>query len=197
MEEVTFMCLYLTQLPWHALVMEWELFFLNPFLLDRFIHLFVWFCCCCGWGRGRGSPQERLLANCRCQKLYTTKEVCDKLIPDRDGHWPNWRLPSSVQSSPRAHLHVLGMLRFMSVTKANRACPLLLFCSCVCFCLYGPFNYISFHKFSKQLIAFSPCSSGFISALLVLSTIYLFMRVSLSPDIIFCGWRGLKRQLTN
>ena len=27
--------------------------------------------------------------------------------------------------SPRAHLHVVGMLRFMSMTKTNRACPLL------------------------------------------------------------------------
>ena len=26
-----------------------------------------------------------------------------------------------------------------------------LFCSCVCFCLYGPFNFISFHKFFLQL----------------------------------------------
>ena len=34
---------------------------------------------------------------------------------------------------------------------------------------------------------FSLCSSGLISALLVLSTIYLFMKVSLSPDIIFYG----------
>ena len=41
-----------------------------------------------------------------------------------------------------------------------------LFCSCVCFCLYGPFNCISFHKFSRQLSAFSLCSSGLISALL-------------------------------
>ena len=59
--------------------------------------------------------------------------------------------------------------------------------TCVCFCLYGPFNYISFHKFSWQLSAFSLCSSGLISALLVLSTIYLIMKVSLSPDIILCG----------
>ena len=28
-------------------------------------------------------------------------------------------------------------------------------------------------------------------------TIYLFMRISLSPDIILCGWPGLKQQLTN
>ena len=35
--------------------------------------------------------------------------------------------------------------------------------------------------------SFYCCSSGLISALLVLSTIYLFMKVSFSPDIIFCG----------
>ena len=34
------------------------------------------------------------------------------------------------------------------------------FCSCVCFCLYGPLNCISFHKLSRQLSAFSLCSSG-------------------------------------
>ena len=50
-------------------------------------------------------------------------------------------------------------------------------------CLIGPFNYISFHKFSRRLSAFSLCSSGLIFASLVLSTLYLFMKVSLSPDI--------------
>ena len=35
--------------------------------------------------------------------------------------------------------------------------------------------------------AFSLWSSGLINALLVLSTTYLFMRISLSPDIILCG----------
>ena len=34
-------------------------------------------------------------------------------------------------------------------------------------------NCISFHKLSRQLSAFSLCSSGLISALLVLSTTYL------------------------
>ena len=72
-----------------------------------------------------------------------------------------------------------------------------LFCSCVCFCLCGPFNCISFHKLSRQLFAFSLCSSGLVSNLLVLSTIYLFMKVSLSPDVILCSWLGLKHQLTN
>ena len=58
-----------------------------------------------------------------------------------------------------------------------------LFRSCACFCLYGPFNCISFHRFSRQLCAFSLCSSGLISALLVLSTVYLFAKVSFSPDV--------------
>ena len=52
--------------------------------------------------------------------------------------------------------------------------PTLLFCSCVYFCLYGPFNCISIHKFSQQLSTFLLCSPDLISALLVLLTIYLF-----------------------
>ena len=46
-----------------------------------------------------------------------------------------------------------------------------LFCSGVYFCLYCAFNCISVHKSSQQLSAFSFCSSGLISALLVLSAI--------------------------
>ena len=34
-----------------------------------------------------------------------------------------------------------------------------LFWSCIYFCLYGPFNCISFNKFSQQLPTFSLCSS--------------------------------------
>ena len=66
------------------------------------------------------------------------------------------------------------------------------FCSCLYFCLSGPFKCISFHKFSRQLSAFSLCSSGLLSASWVRSTIYLLTKVSLSPDIILCGWLGLK-----
>ena len=39
-----------------------------------------------------------------------------------------------------------------------------LLCSCIYFCLYGPFNYISFHRCSRKLSAFSLCSSSLISA---------------------------------
>ena len=70
-------------------------------------------------------------------------------------------------------------------------------CSCVGFRLYGPFYCISFHKFSIHLSAFSLCSSCLISALLVLSTIYLFMKVFFSPDVIPSGWLGSKHKLNN
>ena len=39
----------------------------------------------------------------------------------------------------------------------------------------------------RQLSSFSLSSSGLISVLLVLSTTYLFMKVSFSPDVILCG----------
>ena len=80
--------------------------------------------------------------------------------------------------------------------KPTKLAHSFLFCSCDCFCFYGPFNCISFHKFSRQVSAFSLCSSGLISALLVLSTIYLFMKISLSPDVILCGCLGLKHKLS-
>ena len=45
---------------------------------------------------------------------------------------------------------------------------------------YGPFTCISFHKFSRQLSVFSLCSPSLISALMVLSSIYLFLKVFLN-----------------
>ena len=50
--------------------------------------------------------------------------------------------------------------------------------SCVYFCLYDPFNCISFHIFSRQFSVFSLCSSSLISALSVLSTIYVLWQSS-------------------
>ena len=44
--------------------------------------------------------------------------------------------------------------------KSTELAHSFLFCSCVYLCLYGPFNRISVHKFSRQLSAFSLCSSG-------------------------------------
>ena len=71
-----------------------------------------------------------------------------------------------------------------------------LFCSYAYFCLYSSFNCISFYELSRQLAAFSICSSGLTSAFLVLSTLCLFMKFSCSPDRILCVRLGLKCQLT-
>ena len=75
----------------------------------------------------------------------------------------------------------------MSKTWTNRASHSFLFCCCVYFCPYGPFNCISFHKFSHQLSTFSLCSADFNSALLVLSTLYLIYE-SLSQPIFNPLW---------
>ena len=106
-------------------------------------------------------------------------------------------LSLSPPPPPRAHLPVVGMLGFLSFDTNQPSLPTPFYSALgVYFCLYGPFNCISFHKFSRQL-SVSSFSSGLISALSVFSTVYLFMKVSLSPDIILCGWLGLNHQLTN
>ena len=82
--------------------------------------------------------------------------------------------------SSTAHLYVVGMLRFVSfdINQQSLSTPFYSALG-VYFCLYGPFNCVSFHKFSRQFSAFSSFSSGLISTLFVLSTIYLFLKVCL------------------
>ena len=77
--------------------------------------------------------------------------------------------------------------------KLTKLANSFLFCSCVCFCLTGPFNSTSYSPDNSSLSH---------SVLLVLilpywSFICLFIKVSLSPDIILCGWHSLNHQLTN
>ena len=62
----------------------------------------------------------------------------------------------------------------LCLIKPTELAHSFLLCVCVYFCLYGPFNCISFHGFSRQLSVFWLCSSGFISVLLILSTIYIY-----------------------
>ena len=103
-------------------------------------------------------------------------------------NWINQQIETGFVSSFYTHTHTLSRYLFDQQHKCwtynNPALFCLqcqpslahsfLFCSCVYFCLYGPFNSISFHKFSRQLSVFSLCSSGLMSALLVLSTISLY-----------------------
>ena len=102
--------------------------------------------------------------------------------------------------------------------KPTELAHCFLFRYCICFCLYDPFNYNLFHKFSLQLSLFSLCSSGLVSASLVLSTVFHSINspdnspfshsvlpvFSLpywsfqlhSPDVILCGRLGSKHQPT-
>ena len=112
---------------------------------------------------------------------------------------PHWWQTTLTKYHPneflQAHFHVVGMLQFMSDMNqpslpTHFYSVLVFFILFLCkFLSYGPFNCV-FHKFSWRLPVFWLCSSSLISALLVLSTKYLFMKVSFSPDIIPCGWLG-------
>ena len=74
-------------------------------------------------------------------------------------------------------------------------CTFSTFCSDVYFCLYGPFNCISFHKSSQQCSAFSLCSADLNSALLILF-IYICLCESLpSPAMIHNGWLRSKTHI--
>ena len=82
-----------------------------------------------------------------------------------------------------------GCCCFCFWRKPTKLAHSFLFRSCVRFCLYGPFNRISFHKLSWQLSAFLLrfprlillCSSGLISTSVVLSTIFRFTKNFLQP----------------
>ena len=105
--------------------------------------------------------------------------------------------PVAKSPSPRDHLLMVGMLRFVFDINQPSLSTTVHSVLVSFFCLYGPLNYISFHAFSRQLYVLSLCSSGLISASLVLSAIHLCMKVSFRPDIIPGGWLGSKHQLTN
>ena len=124
-----------------------------------------------------------------------------KLKSNARWHLCSWKGPCTLHPRSQKCPHCLvftcwGCCSLCLWHKPTEPAHSFLFSSCVNFCLYGPFNCISFHKFSRISPA-SHCSSDLISALLVLSTKHLFMKVSLSPDIILCGWLGSKHRLTN
>ena len=89
---------------------------------------------------------------------------------------------------PRARLHVVGMLRFMSMTKTSRTCPFFCILFSCLFLSFWPFQlYFTPQILLTTLRVLILFFSGLISAFLVLSTRYLVMRVSFSTDIIPSG----------
>ena len=67
------------------------------------------------------------------------------------------------------------------MTKSNQACPLL-YILFLCVFLYGPFNCISFHKFSRQLSVFSLCFLPVLSPPCWFFRLFVFLRKS--PSVL-------------
>ena len=103
-------------------------------------------CARLGFGRIRDTPASAWCVSAWISVVVTSFSTCSVPAdsPSRGGDVTVYVLDINQPSSPT---------------------PFFLFCSCVCFCLYGPFNCISFHKFTQQLSVFSLYSSGPISAL--------------------------------
>ena len=124
---------------------------------------------------------EYCLSQCQCRTVSSRKLIERNFFP-----------PFNLVSQYNISLILFYRDKHLSLTvmfMLERSWPLglwsnfgcfYLFSSCVDFCLYGPFNYISLHKSSRQISAFSFCCARLVSALLVLSTIYLFMKVYLA-----------------
>ena len=82
--------------------------------------------------------------------------------------------------------------------KTNRAWPLP-FSFILFLCLFlslWPFQLYFIPKILPTTLRFLTLFFQLISALLILSGIYIFMKVSLSLDIFLCGWLGFKYQLS-
>ena len=97
-------------------------------------------------------------------------------------------LAEALSKSPWVHLHVVGMLRFM-FDKNQPSLPTpfysVLVSISVFMVLSTAFHSINFPDNSPLSRSVVPVL--FLSALLVLSTTYLFMKVSFNPDIIPIG----------
>ena len=99
-----------------------------------------------------------------------------------------------------AHLHVVGMLRFMSLIKNQLSFPTPFF-------LYSVLVSISvFMALSTMFHSINSPDNSLLSHSVFLLVFlpywsfqlcYLFMKVYFNPDIILCGWLSLEHQLTN
>ena len=89
--------------------------------------------------------------------------------------------------SPLAHLHVVGMLIVYVYDINQPSLPTPFYSVLVSISVFTALSTV-FHSIKcPDNSLFSHCSSGLFSALLVLSGISLFIKVSFSPDIIHSG----------
>ena len=102
----------------------------------------------------------------------------------------------STDSSPRTHIHVVGTLRFKSNVN-QPSLPTLFYSVLVSISVLMTLSTV-FHSTNSP--DNSPLSHSVLPVLFLpywsFQLYYLFMKVSLSPDIILCGRLGLMHQLT-
>ena len=128
---------------------------------------------------------------------FASRYMCISIYMSVDASVYDCECMTSIKSSQRAHLLVVEMLRFMSLTKSSLACPLL-FILFLCLLLsLWPFQLYFSPYILRTTVRF--LTLFFRSYFCLTGPLYLFMKVSLaiSPDIILCGSLGLKHHLTN
>ena len=135
--------------------------------------------------------------------------LCGSWTKDRAHYWTRDHIHSSFQlllspahsgigSTPRTVVQASSRWPGEDVTvyvwhKPAELALSFLFYSCVFFCLYGPFNCISFRKLSRQLSVFlTPFFRSYLLPYWSFQLMYRFMKVSFSPGKIPSGWLGLK-----
>ena len=114
---------------------------------------------------------------------YPSASLAMNFFPQCSLHFLSACLPACLSASPWADLLLVGMLWSLPI-------PFLL-CSCVYFCLYCPFNRISFHEFSRHLSVFSFLP---VLSLTILFSVYspfsLFFRSYIGPFICISLWKS-------
>ena len=119
--------------------------------------------------------------------LHTHIMLCNISLIDMLCHGTFALYTFASCTSPRAHLHVVGMLQFMSDINQQNL-PTLFYFVLVSTSIVMALSTVFHSMNSPDNSPFSRfCYSGLISALLVLYTICLFTKVSFSPDIIPSG----------
>ena len=99
--------------------------------------------------------------SCHAQWAILLNRLAIPLVPDLNGLLHNyflihcWWCTYTAEPVPAGTPSRGGDVRVYVLVINQPSLPALLFRSCVCCCLYSPFNCISFHKCSRQLSAFS------------------------------------------
>ena len=125
--------------------------------------------------------------------LVVWETGCLQLFPAADGQCITSPSTEVSEGSP-SHGGDAAVYVF-DINQASLSTPV--HCILVSISVFMALSTVFHSIISPDNSVFSFCSSGLISASLVLSTMHLFTKVSFSPNIFLYGWLGLKLQLPN